>query len=308
MSYMPLNYEKINVMAGTYSPAPIKAFNNQYYGYWERALFQRAQSSIILDVPWDGSERDFLYYCLFRFGFVAVLKLPEYGLIFQPCTPKGFDIFYQPTAVQITNAYFDKMKYNKLYKLHEQAELIKLCPDYIGVYDIISHFAEKLAGMDSAINMSIINSKLAYILGARNKGAAAALKKIFDKMERGEPLVIYDQKILNDTIDKEQPFQFLERNSLQHSYLTSNQLQDIQTILHQFDAEVGIVTVPYEKKERMVTAEAESKANDALARVTVWNNTLNESMQKVNKLFGTTMKASIRNNQGELEKEGDPDE
>ena len=308
MSYMPLNYERINIMAGTYSPAPIKAFNNQYYSYWERALFQRAQSSIILDVPWDGSERDFLYYCLFRFGYVAVLKLPEYGLIFQPCTLKGFDIMYQPVGALVVNPYFKKMGYDRIYKLHEEAELIKLCPDYMGVYDIISHFAEKLAGMDSAINMSIINSKLAYILGARNKGAAAALKKIFDKMERGEPLVIYDQKILNDTIDKEQPFQFLERNSLQHSYLTSNQLQDIQTILHQFDAEVGIVTVPYEKKERMVTAEAESKANDALARVTVWNNTLNESMQMVNKLFGTNMKASIRNNQGELEEEGDPDE
>ena len=96
--YLPLNYERINLMAGTYSPAPIKAFNNQYYSYWERALFQRAQSSIILDVPWDGSERDFLYYCLFKFGFVAVLKQTEYGVIFQPCTLKGYDIFYQPTA------------------------------------------------------------------------------------------------------------------------------------------------------------------------------------------------------------------
>ena len=308
MSYMPLNYEKINIMAGTYQPAPIKAFNNQYYAYWERALFQRAQSSIILDVPWDGSERDFLYYCLFRFGYVAVLKLPEYGLIFQPVTLKGHDIFYQPTAFLLVNPYFKNTEYNRLYKLHKDAELIKLCPDYIGVWDIISHFAEKLAGMDSAINMSIINSKLAYILGARNKGAAAALKKVFDKMQSGEPLVIYDQKILNDTIDREQPFQFLERDALQGSYLTTNQLQDIQTILNQFDAEIGIPTVPYEKKERMVTSEAESREIDASARVTVWNNTLNESMEMVNKLFGTSMKATIRNNPNELEREVDDDE
>ena len=305
---MPLNYEKINIMAGTYQPAPIKAFNNQYYAYWERALFQRAQSSIILDVPWNGSERDFLYYCLFRFGYVAVIKLPEYGVIFQPCTLKGFDIFYQPAAVQITNPYFDKMKYNKLYKLHDQAELIKLCPDYFGVWDIISHFAEKLAGMDSAINMSIINSKLAYILGARNKGAAAAIKKAYDKMQAGEPLIIYDQKIVNDTVDKEQPFQFLERDALKNSYLTNDQLQSIQTILNQFDAEIGIPTVPYEKKERMVTSEAESREIDASARVTVWNNTLNESMEMVNKLFGTSMKATIRNNPGELEREVDSNE
>lgn len=306
--YLPLNYERINLMAGTYSPAPIKAFNNQYYAYWERALFQRAQSSIILDVPWDGSERDFLYYCLFKFGFVAVIVPKEYGLIFTPCSLKGYDVFYQPTACLISNPAFKDTSLNKIYKLHDQAELIKLCPDYMGVWDVISHFAEKLAGMDSAINMSIINSKLAYILGARNKGAAAALKKVFDKLQRGEPLVIYDQKILNDTVDKEQPFQFLERDALQHSYLTSNQLQDIQTILNQFDTEIGIPTIPYEKKERMVTSEAESREVDACARVTVWNNTLNESMQKVNKLFGTSMKATLRNNPKELEREDDSDE
>ena len=302
--YLPLNYERINVMAGTYSPAPIKAFNNQYYAYWERALIQRAQSSIILNVPWDGSERDFLYYCLFRFGYVAVIDLPtEYGLIFQPCTLKGYDIFYQPTAALITNPAFKDTGYNRLYKLHDTAELIKLCPDYMGIWDIISHFAEKLAGMDSAINMSIINCKLAYILGARNKGAAAALKKVYDKLQRGEPLVIYDQKILNDVVDKDQPFQFLERDALQHSYLTSNQLQDIQTILNQFDAEIGIPTLPYEKKERMVTSEAESREVDSSARVTVWNNTLNESMQMVNKLFGTDMSAKIRNKPSQLEED-----
>ena len=311
MSYMPLNYDKINLMAGTYSPAPIKAFNNQYYAYWERALFQRAQSSIILNVPWDGSERDFLYYCIFRFGFVAVINPVEYGIIYQPCTLKGYDIFYQPTAALITNPAFKVTNMNRIYKLHTEAELIKLCPDYAGIWDIISHFAEKLAGMDSAINMSIINSKLAYILGARNKGAAAALKKVYDKLQKGEPLVIYDQKILNDVVDKDQPFQFLERDALQHSYLTSNQLQDIQTILNQFDTEIGIPTIPYEKKERMVTSEAESREVDASARVTVWNNTLNESMQKVNKLFGTTMSAEIRNKPAELEednKEVDTDE
>ena len=72
MYYTPLNYDKINVMAGTYQPSPIKAFNNQYYAYWERSLFQRAQSNIILNVPWDGSERDFLYYCLFTISQATV--------------------------------------------------------------------------------------------------------------------------------------------------------------------------------------------------------------------------------------------
>ena len=303
MYYTPLNYDQINVIQGTYQPSTVKAFNNQYYAFWERSLFQRAQSNIILNVPWDGSERDFLYYCLFKFGFVACLNLDEYGFIFQPCSLYGYDIYYQPTNIIITNPAFKKVGLSKEYKLHEEAELIKLTPDYYGIWDIISHYAEKLAGMDSAINMSIINSKFAYILGARNKGAAAALKKIFDKVNEGNPTVVFDQKILNDSVDKEQPFQYVELPALKNSYLANDQLQSMQSIINAFDAEIGIPTIPYEKKERMVTSEAESRDIDSCARATVWNTCLNESMQVVNEKFGTNMSAEIRNKSTQLEED-----
>ena len=301
MYYTPLNYEKINVMAGTYQPSTVKAFNNQYFAFWERSLFQRAQSNIILNVPWDGSERDFLYYCLFKFGYVACLNTDEYGFIFQPCTLGGYDIYYQPTYCLISNPAFKKAGMSRQYDLHKEAELIKLTPDYYGTWDIISKFASQLAGLDSAINMSIVNSKFAYLLGARNKGAAAALKKVFDKMNEGNPTVVFDQKILNDQTDKEQPFQYVELPTLKNTYLMTEQLQNVQSILRAFDNEIGIKTIPYEKKERMVTAEAESTEMDACARATVWNNTLNESMQMVNKMFGTDMSAEIRNKPSELE-------
>lgn len=303
MYYTPFNYDQINVIQGTYQPSTVKPFNNQYYAFWERSLFQRAQSNIILNVPWDGSERDFLYYCLFKFGFVACLDLDEYGFIFQPCTLSGYDIYYQPTNCIITNPAFKKVGLSREYELHKDAELIKLCPDYYGIWDIISRFASKLAGLDSAINMSIINSKFAYLLGARNKGAAAALKKVFDKMQEGNPTVVFDQKILNDQTDKEQPFQYVELPALKNTYLLTEQLQDMQTIINAFDAEIGIPTLPYEKKERLVTSEAESKEVDACARATVWNTTLNESMQVVNAMFGTSMSAEIRNKPEELEED-----
>ena len=266
-------------------------------------MFQRAQSSIILNVPWDGSERDFLYYCLFRFGYVACINTDKYGFIFQPCTLSGYDIYYQPTKCIITNPAFKEEGLNREYEIGKDAGLIKLTPDYYGAWDIISHFAEKLAGMDSAINMSIINSKFAYLLGARNKGAAAALKKVLDKMQEGNPTVVFDQKILNDQTDKEQPFQYVELPALKNSYLANDQLVSMQTILNAFDAEVGIPTVPYQKKERMVSSEAESRQIDSIARATVWNNTLNESMQVDNQMFGTSMSAEIRNKPGELEED-----
>ena len=69
---------------------------------------------------------------------------------------------------------------------------------------------------------------------------------------------------------------------------------DIQTLINQFDAEIGIVNVPYEKKERMTQFEAESKQSDGIARATLWRDTLQRSFDEFNELFGYKGKKKMR--------------
>jgi hypothetical protein len=126
-------------------------------------------------------------------------------------------------------------------------------------------------------------------VGAKTKAAAQALKKVIDKMNKGEPAVVYDQRIENDQRDKDTPFQLLTRNSIKNDYITSDLLVDFQTIINAFDAEVGIKTVPYQKAERLVSSEADSKEQDASARLEVWIGCLERSIERVNKLFGTSI-------------------
>ena len=133
--------------------------------------------------------------------------------------------------------------------------------------------------------MSLINNKFAFFLGARNKGAGQALKKMLDLVNQGEPAVVYDMKLLNDPTDKEMPFQQWQRDNLKNSYLTSDQLMDFQTLINNFDAEIGIPTIPYQKKERMVTDEATARTYDAKARSITWFNTLTSSIDEVKKLY-----------------------
>lgn len=286
MGYIPFNYDKINTAAGTYNPSPVKSYNNKTYSYWERALFHRAVFSIEdvkLPEDWTGTVKDFLYYCLFKFGFVPVFNRPEFGDTFQPATLNGFDWYYQPTNALVSNPALNE---TLDLKIGEDCQLLKLTPDFRGVWDIISYYAEKLSTLDNAINMSLINNKFAFILGARNKVAGQALKKMLDKINKGEPAVIYDMKLLNDQTDKAEPFQVWERkNSLKDSYLTTDQLRDLQTILNAFDNEIGIPTIPYQKKERMVEAEAESRQMDSQSRATVWVECLNSSAKKINELY-----------------------
>ena len=290
MYYAPLNYTQINIASGTYNPSTVKNLNNDAVSFWERALFQRAISIIDFEnLPFDGAVKDFFQYCLYTFGFVGFFDDAKFGLSFQPGTLSGYDLYYQPVKFLVANPLL-----NREFEIGNNCEILKLTPDYFGIVDVITYYACKLAQLDNAIDMSLINSKLAYIVGAKNDPAAKALKKIFDAINEGNPTVVYDKELLvpNDPDDKKEPWQLWDRH-VKESYITTDLLRDFQTILNNFDCEIGIPTIPYEKKERMVTSEAESRQLDAISRSTVWINTLNNSFSKVNTMFGTKMRAKL---------------
>lgn len=259
----------------------VKSYNNKTFAFWERSLFQRACSVLQFDLPdhWDGSVRDFFYYCLFKFGYVVISENNEYGIFFQPCTLNGYDFYYQPTNALISNPVMQAD-----LKIGEDCELLKLCPDYMGIWDIISYYSEKLSVLDNAINISLINSKLGLLMGVRSKAAAEALKKMLDKLNKGEPAVFYDKKIFEDPDDPNDPIFSLDRD-LKKSYITTEQLMDFQTIINNFDTEIGIPVLPYQKKERMVTSEAESKIIDSTSRSVVWYDTLTASIDAIKELY-----------------------
>lgn len=280
--YMPLNYNQINLGAGTYSPSSVKSYNNKSFAFWERSLFQRMTSVIDFELPeeWSGKIKDFFLFCLFRWGFVCISKNDEFGQFFQPCTMSGYNFYYQPSRCIISNPL-----YQADLEIGTECQVLKLTPDYLGTWDVVWYFAEKFSTLDNAINMSLINCKYPFFLGAKNKTASAALKKMLDLANKGEPAVIFDMKLNNDPQDKDIPFQIWDRGNLKNSYLTSDQLQDFQTLMYLFDSEIGIPTEPYQKKERMVTDEVQMKQADALARSETWIKTLTSSIDEVKKLY-----------------------
>ena len=296
--YAPYGYDQIQTIDGQRFPSSVK--NRSYtYAFWERALFQRAASIVDFELPeeWNGTVRDFFYFCLFRFGYLCVFYNKKFGYSWQPCTLGGYDFYYQPTKAIVANP-----KLSNTYKIgngegdNSTCEIIKLTPDFRGIWDIISYYAEKLSTMDGAVNMAIINSKLGYVLGAKTKASAEALKKILDKLNNGESTVIADMLLKNDPQSKENPFTAFERGNLKNSYITTDLLKDFQTVLNNFDSEIGIPTIPYEKKERMVTDEANMRMIDGVSRSAVWKATLESSLEIVNKHFGQygTIKANFK--------------
>lgn len=299
--YLPLNYDKINIIEGTHIPSTQKTCNNLTFDYWVRTLFHRASSTLIFDLPeyWQGPISDFWYYCLLKYGVVSIQDLTDkdedgekIGMCFSPVGLTGYNFYYQYTTAILSNPILNS---SKELKINKDCALVKLTPDFMGIWDVLYRYAEQLSNLDNAINMSIINNKLAYILGSKTKAGVQALKKMMDKINSGEPTVFLDSRLLDDQQSKTEPFQMLQRDNLKQSYLTTDQLLDLHTILNDFDAEVGIPTVPYQKKERETEYESKSKVADGLARSLVWERCINESLIDVEKLYpGLGIKFRLR--------------
>ena len=306
--FAPLNYPAINLIEGSYVPSAIKKYNNEAFCFWERALFQRALSVLQIELPedWCGTVKDFFYYVLFKRGYMCVFNYEESkSTIFQDCTfGAGFDIYYQPISCIVTNPHFNSKELN----IGEDCEILKLTPDFMGIWDIISYYAEKLALLDCSINTSIINTKLAYIVAAKNKAAAETLKKIYDGINSGNGLEVFDKMVLEDDANsKSEPWQFLERKGLKESYITDKLLMDFNTIMHGFDTEIGIPTLPIEKKERMISDEANMRSIDATSRSKIWVDTFNDSAKAVNEHFGLNIKASLNFDIERMDSDGEDD-
>lgn len=296
---LPFSYWDIDLTAGFYKPSTQKSYNNQTFAYWARALFQRASYAIKFTLPdeWDNDRAGIFSWWLYMNGFLGIFRTEDYGLIFQPGTVYGHDIYYQPTNFIVCNPYFKNAESLDL-KIGEDVALIRLSPDLLGIGDIIDFYARKLADLSLSVDMSIINTRFAKIIGARNMAAAETLKKILDKVNSGQPAVITDTKLLDDRTDKAAPFQEFGIDHLKENYITDQQLRDMQTVLNAFDNEIGIPTVPYQKQERLVDYEARSKQAEAIARVTVWVETINACFNTANKMFGTALKAELRQEGG----------
>lgn len=292
---IPFSYEEINRVLGTHKPSTQQTFDNVTFAYWARALFERAAYSIDINLPdpWQDDRKGIFYWWLFMRGFIVIYEEPKMGLVFQPCTVNRYDFYYRPVEAIVCNPYVPEgAESSRMMVIGKECEIVKLNPDRKGIADIIAFYASKLANLSLSVDLSIINTRFAKIMAARNKAAAETLKKVLDKVNQGEPAVIVDEKLLDDRTDKASPFQEFGIDHLKDQYITTLQWQDIRNILADYDEEIGITR--YEKKERLVAYEAEAVEQSAVPRVTVWMDTLNSCFKAVNEHFGTDMKARLR--------------
>lgn len=276
---VPTDFEGLNTYSSMRSVAG-RVQNDLNTAFYMRALYQRAIAGTKFKLPraWRRSKRYFKNV-LFSLGYIGVVNTPEYGVIPQICTFSGYGLYLQPVKMIVSQplVQFEGT-------IGENCELIHLCGDYMGIWDIVEHFAIRLSVAITSVDCALVNERLSVLAAGKSKQASETLKYLYEKISAGEPFAVYDKAIKSDSIDGNDEPIWTFSQDVANQYISDKLLADIDTILMQFDKEIGIAAVG-EKKERMLTDEIAMQNEDACARSSTWFENLSDSFDLVNELF-----------------------
>ena len=276
---IPADYEGLNAYNSMRSVAG-RVQNDYNTSFYMRALWQRAIAGTTFKLPksWRRSKRYFKNV-LFSLGFIGVIDTPQYGVIPQICAFSGYGLYLQPVKMLVNQplVQFEGT-------IGEDCELIHLCGDYRGIWDIVEHFAIRLSVAITSVDCALMNERISLLAAGKSKQASETLKYLYEKISAGEPFAVYDKAIKSDSIDGSDDPIWTFSQDVASQYISDKLLADIDTILMQFDKEIGIAAVG-EKKERMLTDEIAMQNEDACARSSTWFENLSDSFDLVNDLF-----------------------
>ncbi len=285
----PYTADKIQWANGAYNPSSVQV-DSLTRRYFQRDLLQRVTYFLDwknLPETWDLSYINFaLAWC----GYCGVMETDQYGVIPQWGTLSGWGIYCQPNRLSVVNRYIDA----PLMLIGEECELLKMTPDYMGIWDVIDYYAVKLALISRDFDMSAINSTVSYAVAAKNKAAAQTIKAMFDHAQRGEPLVVYDQKALlpNDG-ENQEPWQLFERD-VKSGLIFAECQEAMRQLYNSFDTVMGIPYASTAKKERTLTVEAEATAGETQSRIQGFIDNLKRSCNRVNAMYDLDIDINMR--------------
>lgn len=259
--------------------------NKDYeYRYWFRALLQRLDACLEFKGIPDNWPKNFFNICLWSLGYVCVFKSERFGISFQPCTLGGvWDFYYQPSEAIVTNP-----KFQKRFTIGKDAELIKICGDYHGILDLIDYYAVKLSNLSTATNMGVANAKLPAVFSARNEAEKRTIEAAWDDVQSGKPILIAKQTAATNEVLPNKNVVEVWNQNFGETYVVDKLLDNIQTVLDQFYNEIGVAKT-VDKESHILNQEAAFQDNQAQSRIRDWKNYLNDSFDKVNKMFGLNL-------------------
>lgn len=282
-----ITYDYINLYNASRSPSTVHVKNTRLRNYFRKYLMQKAISVFKWNIP-DEWDKDYFLYTLYGMGFISIFYTDRYGVICQQCAPGGYNLYYRPSYVIVSNPLLEN---TLTLNIDRDCVLLKLQPDYSSITDIVGYYADQLALCSEAMGVNLVNTKSGVVFGAEGKARAESYKKMFDNLSEGDPAVVIDKKLLNDDGT---PAWFPFTQNIKELYVTSDILSDMRKIEAMYDTEIGIPNANTDKRERLISSEVNANNVETATRCELWMETIRKELTKANDMFGLVLSVDWR--------------
>lgn len=277
--------------------------------YYRSMLYNIAKGRFKIKCP-DWWDKDYMLDLLLKAGRFFITD-STVGIAPFDGNSYGLNVFRRPPNVTIVNEVigtFDRV----LTGDGADCVVVYLYDDkyYRTINETVNIYAEKLASCDCSIDVSLINSRVAFVFNAENTKQADEAKLVYDRISSGRPAVFTKVKDpMKDGDDGLSVQAFPAKDAL-----IINELQEAKrAIIGEFLTVVGLNNTAYEKRERLITSEVDSNNDEIECNVKYVKRNLKQCSKRVRKMFGIEFNIKLEGNGNgkkepkDLYQKGDPE-
>ena len=257
----------------------------QYVDYIERIKKICLSMFEWINLPSSMNSR-YLEECLFYLGQASLLYDDKYGFINTKCTSDGrINIYGLPT--DLTCYSYDYHTTRRLYiglngddkQINKEAILVMNNYERIPTLSTCELFAKKLTNADLTAYINIQNQKTPVLILC-NENQRLTLENMYSQYEGNKPVIFGDSDNLNINAIKS-----INTNA---PFIADKVMEYKKEIWNELLTFLGINNLMLEKKERLVSDEANS--NNELINMNLQSFLIprQEACKKFNELFGLT--------------------
>ena len=262
-------------------PKDVDGVANTSSIYYQRKLLRQVMGRFEFTGWPEEWDLDYAMEHLFLDGFFCITDT-EAGILPLHCGVTGQNVFDRPFEVIVANHVLGSFRRT----IGKDCALVRLQYNYAGIWDLLQRYATLLSMCDSSQAVNLMNAKAAFFAFAESKAQAETMKKMYDSLSSGEPAVfIKGDPTMRDS------FYF---NNVRQNFV-GLEIEDLKNrLMDEFLTEIGIRNANTEKRERLVTYEAESREEETRSGVAHWIETVNLGLDVANKLYSKDLRFRIR--------------
>lgn len=253
------------------------------YMYYVDSLFRKAQSVYKFNGMPDNWDYDYFTTVLLGDGIIAITDTAM-GVLPLKCGVSGINVFNHPNRIIIANPILGNLE----REIDSDGVLVKMNYNYRSpIMPIVYKYATMLADCDGSIAVNLQNSKVAFIGFCTSKQQAQSMKLMYDEISKGSPAVF----VKGDQINAEQIYY----NHVKENFIAGEVQILKRKIMSEFLTEIGINNANTDKKERLITDEANANNNEIQLNAGYWLDNIKEGLDKANEMFGLDLSIELKN-------------